>query len=48
MKTAEEVPVKGDMVFWLANRMDRFSERLRRKIARLDARVTELERRGRS
>jgi hypothetical protein len=44
--TQEESP--GDMIFSLANRQERISSMLNKKIERLDRRVTELEKRGRS
>jgi hypothetical protein len=38
----------GDMIFALAERQDRLSAQIHKKIERLDRRITELENRGRS
>jgi len=40
--------MNGDLFFCLYNRQDRISDRLNKKIGRLDRRVTVLEERGRS
>jgi hypothetical protein len=42
------VNMNGDLFFCLYNRQDRISDRLNKKIERLDRRVTVLEERGRS
>ena len=38
----------GDLIFTLAERQDRIQKYLRKKIERLDRRITALEERGRS
>ena len=44
----KEATSPADMVFILADRQDRIAQRLNEKIERLDRRITEIEKRGRS
>jgi len=44
----DETESPADIIFILAGRQERIAERLAHKIERLDRRITELEKRGRS
>ncbi len=45
-KAMKEIPdLRGGMIFWFADRLDRLSDRIKKKIERLDHKITMIENR---